>query len=299
MTVAPASRVVAGDTTGFAHTSDLSEAGLLAAAEAAAAAARQGGGGTRTVALDRRPARTVSPVEVDPLGVGKATKVALLQRVDDAARSMGAAITQVSAGYGDSRKHVLVANTDGVLVEDTQVRTLFRVSVVANGDTGMQTGYDSVGHTMGFELFEPRGRGRGGANRGPAALTKLNARPAPSGTLPVVIKQGSGGVLFHEACGHGLEARSRRQGSECFYRGKVGELVASPLVTLVDDGTMAGELGRVRLRRRRPSQRVQRAHPGRCPHRLHVGPPPGPQGGPWPDGQRPPGRATCTCRWSA
>jgi TldD protein len=235
-------RVVAGDTTGFAHTSDLSEAGLLAAAEAAAAAARQGGGGVRTISLDRRPGRVVSPIGIDPMDVGKATKVALLQRVDEAARAMGGAISQVSAGYGDSRKNILIANTDGVLVEDTQIRTLLRISVVANGDAGMQTGFDSVGHTMGFELFDQVDVEEVARTAAQRALTKLNARPAPSGSLPVVIKRGSGGVLFHEACGHGLEADLVGKNASV-YAGKVGELVASPLVTLVDDGTMAGEWG--------------------------------------------------------
>lgn len=94
-------RVVAGETTGFAHTSDLSAAGLLAAAEAAAAAAREGGGQARAVALEQRPGRRVSPVETYPTTVSKADKVALLMCVDDAARSAGAAIKQVSAGYAD------------------------------------------------------------------------------------------------------------------------------------------------------------------------------------------------------
>lgn len=237
-------RVVAGDTTGFAHTADLSESGLLAAAEAAAAAARQGGGGTRTVTLVRQPARVVSPVEVDPRGIDKAAKVDVLRRVDEAARSAGSAIVQVSAGYADSVKRILVANSDGLVAEDEQVRVILRVSAVANGDTGMQTGFDSVGHTNGFEVFErrsPEDVARVAAQR---ALTKLRARPAPSGTLPVVIRAGSGGVLFHEACGHGLEADLVAKGASV-YRGKVGEQVASPLVTLVDDGTMAGEWGAI------------------------------------------------------
>ena len=111
------------------------------------------------------------------------------------------------------------------------------MSAVANGDAGMQTGFDSLGHTMGFELFDKvqvEDVARAAAGR---ALTKLKARPAPSGSLPVVIKAGSGGVLFHEACGHGLEADLVAKGASV-YKGKVGELVASPLVTLVDDGTM-------------------------------------------------------------
>ena len=199
-------RVVKGDTTGFAHTADLTEAGLRAAAEAAAAAASQGGGGSRTVALTRGAERVVSPISKYPDDVRKAEKVAVLQRMDEAARAAGDSIVQVSAGYGDSRKHVLIANTEGVYVTDEQVRTLVRVTAVANGDTGMQTGYQSAGHTLGFELFDQIDVEDLARDAARIAITKLNARPAPSGGLPVVIKRGSGGVLFHEACGHGLEA---------------------------------------------------------------------------------------------
>ena len=237
-------RVIAGETTGFAHTADLTEAGLLAAARAAAEAARQGTGGVRVVALAERPARIVSPIDIDPSGVAKADKVALLRRVDDAARSAGGAITQVSAGYSDGRTRVLIANSDGVLARDERVRTLLRVSAVANGDTGMQTGFDSLGHTMGFELFDKVSVEEVARTAATRALTKLKARPAPSGSMPVVIKAGSGGVLFHEACGHGLEADLVAKGASV-YKGKVGELVASPLVTLVDDGTMTHEWGAI------------------------------------------------------
>ncbi len=237
-------RVIKGDTTGFAHTADLSEAGLRAAAEVAAAAASQGDGGTRTIALTRSPSRVVSPVEQYPDEIRKADKVALLQRMDESARSAGGSIVQVSAGYGDSRKHVLIANTDGVWATDEQVRTLIRITAVADGDSGMQTGSQSAGHTMGFELFNKIDVDALARDAARQALTKLNARPAPSGALPVVIKQGSGGVLFHEACGHGLEADAIAKGASV-YQGKRGELVASPLVTLVDDGTMTGEWGAI------------------------------------------------------
>ncbi len=233
-------RVVIGETTGYAHTADLSEAGLLAAAEAASAVARQGGG-TRIVALGPRHAAS-STAAILPSEVAKSAKLELLSRADDAARSAGAAITQVSVGYGDSRRRMLVATSEGVLAEDDQVRTRFNVSCVATGDAGMQTGYETLARTEGFEVFGAatvEEIGRAAAGR---ALTKLLARPAPSGEVPVVLAGGSGGILFHEACGHGLEADHIVKDASV-YRGQVGELVASPLVTLVDDGTVAGEWG--------------------------------------------------------
>jgi TldD protein len=129
-----------------------------------------------------------------------------------------------------------------VLAADEVVRCLTVVNVVADGDAGMQTGYRSLGHTVGFELFDDVAVEDLASDAARQAITKLRARPAPSGTMPVVIKQGTGGVLFHEACGHGLEADHIAKGASV-YAGKVGELVASPLVTLVDDGTLAGEWG--------------------------------------------------------
>ncbi len=235
-------RVVAGNTTGFAHTADLSERGLLAAAGAASAAARSGGVGTRGEALSKSASASPSPVEILPAAVAKADKVELLRRADAAARASGGDVTQLSANYRDSRRQVLVANSDGVIASDDQVRIRFGVSAVANGDTGMQTGSEAVGATMGFELFDHNDveeLARAAAQR---ALSKLRARPAPSGTMPVVIKSGTGGVLFHEACGHGLEADHIAK-SVSVFTGRVGETVASPLVTLVDDGTMSHEWG--------------------------------------------------------
>lgn len=235
-------RVVVGETTGFAHTADLTEQGLRSAADAAAAAAKGGGGGVRTVELTRRAAPRFSEVEVFPEQVPKATKVEILKRADSAARGMGGAIKQVQARYGDSRRRILVANSDGLLAEDDQVRTLFAVTAVATGDTGMQTGYNSTGFTVGFELFDTIDVEDFAREAGRLAITKLQARPAPSGSMPVVINHGSGGVMFHEACGHGLEADLVGKDASV-YRGQRGKSVASPLVTLVDDGTMGPEWG--------------------------------------------------------
>ena len=142
----------------------------------------------------------------------------------------------------DSRRRILVANSDGMLAEDDQVKTLFAVQCVAIGDTGMQTGYESIGRTIGWELFDRVDVEEHARKVARQALTKLEARPAPSGTMPVVIGSGSGGVLFHEACGHGLEADAIAKGASVF-KGRRGQQVASPLVTLIDDGTMGEEWG--------------------------------------------------------
>jgi TldD protein len=239
-------RVVIGDSTGFAHTADLSERGLAETARVAAAAARGGSEGARSVSVGTAVRSHAGPVRIDPASVGKADKVELLRRADAAARAHHGAVTQVSARVGDVRRRVLVANTDGVLVADDLTKTTFSVSVVVRGDAGLQTGRHSIGHVGGFELLDPAAGGFDAEElallAARRAVGKLSARPAPSGAMPVVIAGGSGGVLFHEACGHGLEADLVDKGASVF-AGRRGERVASPLVTLVDDGTMAGEWG--------------------------------------------------------
>jgi TldD protein len=196
----------------------------------------------REVALTRRDVARPHDVAVLPETVAKDRKVDLLRRADDAARAEGSSVRQVSATYADSRRRILVANSDGLLAEDDQVRTRFFVQAVASGDTGMQTGFEGPGRTIGFEYFDEipvEDTAKAAAGR---AVNMLKARPAPSGKLPVVLKKGAGGVLFHEACGHGLEADLVGRDASVF-RGKVGERVASPLVTLVDDGTYSREWG--------------------------------------------------------
>lgn len=231
-------RVVVGGTTGFAHTADLSEKSLLEAARTAASVAR--GGSSRTLALGSpQHHRAHQSQGID--AVATASKLGLLKRVDDVARSEGGAIAQVQASYMEGRRRILVANSDGVFSSDDQVRTRFNVVCVASGDTGLQTGFESAAHTRGFEMFDDIDVDEMARLAARRAITKLSARPAPSGELPVVLAN-AGGVLFHEACGHGLEADHILKDSSV-YAGKVGELVASPLVTLVDDGSMVGEWG--------------------------------------------------------
>lgn len=235
-------RVIRGETTGFAHTTDLSEAGLSAAAEVAAEAAGAGGG-TNVVELRPRSVAAL-PMDIDPRSIPKSEKIALLREAEAGARGQGQAITQVRVGYGDTVRRIQVANSEGTLASDHQTHSQFSVSTVASGDAGLQTGYEVAGHQAGFELFERYDVGALGQAAASRALTKLTARPAPSGTIPVVIGPGSGGVMFHEACGHGLEADLVRKGASVFAN-RVGQLVASPLVTIIDDGSMGGEWGQI------------------------------------------------------
>jgi TldD protein len=235
-------RVISGDTTGFAHTADLSEAGLMAAARAAAAAARSGKPGVQAVALTDRSVKHPHVVMISPIDIPKSRKVEMLLRGDAAARAAGSAIRQVTVGYGDARRRILVANTDGVLASDEVTRTRLMVQCVALGDTGMQTGYDVAAKTIGWELFDEYDVEYLAANAARRALTKLQARPAPSGKVTIVLDKGAGGTMFHEACGHGLEADLVAKDTSVF-RNKVGQRVAAAGVTIVDDGSYAREWG--------------------------------------------------------
>ena len=187
-----------------------------------------------------------------PETVDKAHKLELLDPGRRRRPCFRRAISQVQVGYGDSRRRILVANSDGLFADRRPGPHPLQRHVRRDGDTGMQTGYESSARTEGFEMFERHqveDIARTAARR---ALVKLSARPAPSGEVPIVLAGGSGGILFHEACGHGLEADHIVKDASV-YTGRVGELVASPLVTLVDDGTVWRRVGHLRHRRRGPA----------------------------------------------
>ena len=239
-------RVVSGETTGFAHTADLSAAGLHKAAKAASSAARSNSESVVEVDLGNERIPKISEIEIFPKDVSKSKKVALLKSADESVREAGLPVTQVAARYGDSHRIVQIANSEGLLTGDRQIRSSFSVSCVAAGDAGMQTGRESVGMTVGFELFEDVNVEEVARKAATRAVTKLDSVPAPSGEMPVVVGPGGGGVLFHEACGHGLEADLIEKSASVF-AGKQGEMVAAPNVPLIDDGTMVGESGRFAL----------------------------------------------------
>ena len=280
-------RVVVGDTTGFAHTADLTEAGLLAAAEAAAAAAKGGGGGTRTVALTRRAASRGYDIETYPGDVPKARKVELLTRADEIARSAGGAISQVSVSYGDSRRRILVANSDGLLAEDDTVRTFFAVSCVATGDTGMQTGRESIGHTVGFELFDMYDVDELARRAADRALTKLGRPPrAQRRRCPSSSPAAAAACCSTRPAATASRPTSSPRAPRCSATASASR---SPAARHPRRRRHHGQgVGQHRHRRRGQPRPAQRAHRGRRAHRLHVGPPAGPQGGPAVVGQRPP-----------
>ena len=175
--------------------------------------------------------------------VAAARKAEKLRAANAAARAVSPEIVQVNCGFGDVTQDILICNTEGVFVSDRRVRSRLRVAAVASDGKENQTGTASPGAGMGFEIFEqridPEACGRTAAEK---AVTMLHAEACPAGVYPVVIDGGFGGVIFHEACGHSLEATSVAYGLSEF-AGKLGQVIAAPCVTAVDDGTIPGEWG--------------------------------------------------------
>jgi len=237
-------RVCSGLATAYAYTDDLSPDGLLRAADAAAAAARASST-TTVVDLQERVQRE-QRVTVPPQDVAMDRKVALLREADEVARSFGGDVRQVMAAYAEGVQSILVAASDGTLARDRRTRVRGVVQAVAARGNEVQSGYEALGRGMGFEFFEApvmRDAARLAAER---AVLLLDASPAPAGTMPVVVGNEFGGVLFHEASGHGLEADAIAKRASVF-AGQMGQLVASPLVTAVDDGTVDGAWGTLRV----------------------------------------------------
>jgi TldD protein len=231
-------RVVEGNTTYFAHVDGLDPADLERAADEAAAALR----GERR---EPRPlqAREVAPLPVErrPEDVPAARKAEMLRELDERARAKGAEIAQFTASYAEARRQVTIANSDGLFGGDDRTRTRIGAQAVARGDGAVETGAETLGAHRGFELLEDD-PGQIAEQAAAKALTLLSAVPAPSGSMPVVVGGGFGGVLFHEMTGHGLEADHILKGASV-YVGKLGMRVAEPLLNAYDDGRLPGEWG--------------------------------------------------------
>jgi len=239
-------RAVAGERTGFACSDDLSSGALLQAAGAARQIARSGNEGTERFALKRADTPALYTGS-DPLtSIDDGEKTALLERVDRLARSLDPAITQVTASLAAVHDVVLVLASDGTLAADVRPLVRFNVSVIAERDGRRERGSAGGGGRITYaELIDPAREPNVDfwvreAVRG--ALLALDAVDAPAGSMPVVLGPGWPGVLLHEAVGHGLEGDFNRKGTSTF-AGRIGEQVASPLCTVIDQGDMPGRRG--------------------------------------------------------
>jgi TldD protein len=238
-------RAVSGDKTAFAYSDDISVPALESAAHATRAIARQGAAG-RT-AVTRRNASRALYLPHDPIGTLKdAEKVALLERLERMARARDPRVQQVMASLAGEYEVVLVARSDGVLGAD--VRPLVRLSlqVIAEENGRREQGSSGGGGRFDYGYFSDEVLRSYADKAVDQALVNLQARAAPAGKMTVVLGPGWPGVLLHEAIGHGLEGDFNRKGSSAF-TGRIGERVAAPGVTVVDDGTMARRRGSLNI----------------------------------------------------
>ncbi len=240
--VGAAVRVVAGETTGLAYTNLLTAAALTEAAEAASAAAQATvAGAPAAIHLSERPVAAVQCAKRPPAEAPSSEKVELLRRADEAARSRQG-VRDVTAIHVDVDQEVLIATSEGLMTRDRRVRTRLTCSVTARRDGRTETGFDGPGLGGGLELYDGEPPERIGERAAERALLALEGVDPPTGEMVVVLGPGGGGLLLHEACGHGLEADGLDRDSSIYAR-TVGQPVASPLVTAVDDPSRPGGFG--------------------------------------------------------
>jgi TldD protein len=236
-------RVYKGLRSVMASTVDTSEAGLIRCAEQAAEALGQGSAQIDIV-LRERIFPNAHPVRIVPSSCTNKEKVGIVKDAYFAAREYDEAIAQVTGVLMDVDHNILVANTDGIYTQDRQIRTRLAVSAVADKGQGTQTGSASPGRRMGLEMFDtidPKEVGRKAAKQ---AVVMAGAGYCPADVMPVAIANGFGGVIFHEACGHSLEAAAVAYGQSQF-AGKLGQKIAHEKVTAIDDGTIPGAWGSI------------------------------------------------------
>jgi TldD protein len=236
-------RVIAGERTGYAYSDDLSSEKIRKAARVAAHIAK----GPATIVktgFEETRQHNLYPMLSAPHETGLAERVELVKRADLAARAYDARVFQVQATYADSLRNVLVATSEGRLSFDRQPMARMSVSALARqGDGAPQHGHSGGGGRVTLEFFEkektPEHFAREAARQ---AIVQLDAVDAPAGETTVVLGPGWPGILLHEAVGHGLEADFNRKGVSAF-SGRIGQQVASPLCTVIDDGTIGSRRG--------------------------------------------------------
>jgi TldD protein len=232
-------RVVQGDSTYYGYVDGLAEEDLLRVAGSVSEAVR--GDARQPASLRAAESGTRHAIATPPEEVEATRKADLLRACNERARAAGADVAQARIGYAESRRQVEIFGSDGRAAADDRTRIRLSAQVVARRDSRVETGTDTRGGHAGWELLEDNPEQVAGeaARR---ALTALDAVDAPTGRLPVVVGNGFGGVLLHEAVGHGLEADAIQKDASV-YAGRLGEQVADPFVTAYDDGTRANAWG--------------------------------------------------------
>jgi TldD protein len=232
-------RVVQGESTYYGYVDGLAEDDLLRVAASASEAVR--GDARHPAELRAMESGARHPVESPPREVEARRKADLLRACDERARAAAPEVAQARIAYGETHRQVEVFGSDGRAARDDRTRIRLSAQVVARRDGRVETGTDTRGGHAGWELLEkdPEEVADKAARR---ALTLLDAVDAPTGRLPVVVGNGFGGVLLHEAVGHGLEADAVQKDAS-IYAGRLGELVAPEFVTAYDDGSRTNAWG--------------------------------------------------------
>ena len=238
-------RIFKGERTVYASTTDLTDTGLLSCARSAADAM---GEGNAPISIRLTPQSVLDrhPVLIDPAAAPLKTKADLLKAACFAAKEHDELISQVQGSIANVKHSILVANSEGLLKEDSHTRTRIVVSAIASKDGENQSGFCGPGRGMGLEMFDFVDPREVGVHAAKMALTNLRADYCKAGQMTVAIENGFGGVIFHEACGHSLEATQVGVGMSEMC-GKLGQKIANEKITAIDDGTIAGAWGSVNI----------------------------------------------------
>ena len=234
-------RIFNGFNSIYAYTNDSTEENLIKVAKEAALAINLD---KKNIVLNlmKNDVKNNNKIITLPRSVEKAKKIEIMKNGYLSAKNYDEVISQVTVSYLDEEQNVLIANSEGLMAEDKRVRTRMAIQSVATKSGEMQIGFSAPGASMGFEFYENIDIEEHGREASRIAKTMIDAEFCPSGKMPVVIHNGFGGVLFHEACGHGLEATSVAKNTSVFSN-KLNEKVASSVVTAIDDGTIPNEWG--------------------------------------------------------
>ena len=204
-------RVIAGESTAYTFTNELTKENLL---KIARIASKVTNGDKKNTSMDFSVKEAINELDIKirPDQVTIDEKINKIILCDETCRAVDDKVKQVTVGYGDVKQKIIVANSNGVYVEDERIRTRFVCNAIANDGNNIQTGFASLGGTRGFEILEdhdPSNLGIEAANR---AILMLSAKESPSGKMPIVMAAEAGGTMVHEACGHGLEADFAQKG---------------------------------------------------------------------------------------